>query len=202
MLRIPSLNQEAPPAAPATIEQTFARAAEKRRRLIYLAIPGSIGLGLLIAILYVGVRVVSARRHVQPKAPVKQAAIVVPTVNVPPAPVASPVEKPAEKPVEKVEKKIKPEPPPVKPKPSGSAPLVLITPRTGETYLQLAALSPQSTLKYLDELRQDDLEPSVAPGPSPGLLRVVVGPFPDSASLARAKEHLNASKLEWIVRAY
>ncbi|HYL74976.1 MAG TPA: SPOR domain-containing protein [Bryobacteraceae bacterium] len=188
MLRIPSLNQEAP-AKPATIEETFAQAAEKRRRLIYLAIPGSIGLGLLLAILYVGVRVVSARRHAPPQAPVKQAAVVVPTVNAPPAVLPPPVEKPAAK----VEKK---------PKPSSSAPLVLITPRTGETYLQLAALSPQSTLKYLDELRQDNLEPSVAPGPSPGLLRVVVGPFPDSASLARAKEHLNASKLEWIIRSY
>ncbi len=202
MLRIPSLNQEAPPAKPATIEETFAQAAEKRRRTIYLAIPGSIGLGLLLAILYVGVRVVSARRHSHPAAPVKQAAIIVPTVSAPPAHLPPPAEKPVEKPVAKVEKKAKPEPPPPKPKPTGSAPLVLITPRTGETYLQLAALSPQSTLKYLDELRQDNLEPSVAPGPSPGLLRVVVGPFPDSASLARAKEHLNASKLEWIVRSY
>jgi cell division septation protein DedD len=200
MLRIPSLNQEAPPAKPATIEETFAQATEKRRRMIYLAIPGSIGLGLLLAILYVGVRVVSARRHAQPSAPVKQAAIVVPTVNAPPAHLPPPAEKPIEKPVAKVEKKTKPEP--AAPKPTGSAPLVLITPRTGETYLQLAALSPQATLKYLDELRQDNLEPCVAPGPSPGLLRVVVGPFPDSASLARAKEHLNTSKLEWIVRSY
>ena|SRR5579864_832191 len=196
MLRIPSLNQEAPPAKPATIEETFAHAAEKRRRMIYLAIPGSIGLGLLLAILYVGVRVVSARRHAHPAAPVKQAAMVVPTVNAPPASPPPPVEKPIEKRVEKVEKVEK------KTKPAGSAPLVLITPRTGETYLQLAALSPQATLKYLDELRQDNLEPCVAPGPSPGLLRVVVGPFPDSASLARAKEHLNTSKLEWIVRSY
>lgn len=199
MLRIPSLNQEAPPATPATIQETFAHAAEKRRRMIYLAIPGSIGLGLLLAILYVGVRVVSARRHAHPAAPVKQAAIIVPTVSAPPAHLPP---APVEKPVAKVETKTKPEPPSPKPKPTGSAPLVLITPRTGETYLQLAALSPQSTLKYLDELRQDNLEPSVAPGPSPGLLRVVVGPFPDSASLARAKEHLNASKLEWIVRSY
>ena len=93
MLRIPSLDQETP-AKPGTIEETFAQATEKRRRMIYLAIPGSIGLGLLIAILYVGVRVVSARRHAHPAAPVKQAAIVVPTVNAPPAHHPPPVEKP------------------------------------------------------------------------------------------------------------
>ncbi|HEV2688196.1 MAG TPA: SPOR domain-containing protein, partial [Bryobacteraceae bacterium] len=81
--------------------------------------------------------------------------------------------------------------------------LTLITPRSGETYLQLAALSPTTVLKYLDELRANQLEPSVAPGPNGSILvRVVVGPFPDQASLTRAKDHLNASKLEWIIRSY
>jgi cell division septation protein DedD len=78
----------------------------------------------------------------------------------------------------------------------------LITPRPGETYLQLAALVPRTVLRYLDELRADDLEPCVAPGPTPELLRVLVGPFPDKDSLTKAKAKLDAQKIVWLVRSY
>jgi len=81
-------------------------------------------------------------------------------------------------------------------------PLTLITPRAGEIYLQLAALVPHTVLRYLDELHAQDLEPCVAPGPTPELLRVLVGPFPDKESLAKAKAKLDAEKMAWIVRAY
>jgi len=195
MIRIPSLGQDSPgqpPTVPGSIEDTFAKAAEKRRRITYLAIPAMIGAGLLIAVIYIGVRVMSAKPHT---APVQtHAAIVIPPAT---TPVIAPPPSPPEvaKPERVVEKKAEP----VR---AGNAPLTLITPRVGETYLQLAAVGPSTILRYLDELRQSDLEPSVAPGPTHGLLRVVVGPFPDASSLSRAKARLDAAKIDWIIRAY
>jgi hypothetical protein len=202
MIRIPSLGQdhpEQPPTVPGSIEDTFAKAAEKRRRITYLAIPAIIAAGLLIAVIYIGVRVMSAKPHT---APVQTHAVIV----IPPAgaPAITPPANPPEvakkervvaKPERVAEKKDKP----VR---AGNAPLTLITPQAGETYLQLAAVGPSTVLRYLDELRQSDLEPSVAPGPTPGLLRVVVGPFPDASSLSRAKARLDAVKIVWIIRAY
>jgi len=226
MLRLPSLNIEHS-TEPATIEDTFARATLKRRRMVYLAIPGSIALGLLLAVLYVGGRVVSGRRHAAPAPVQQQAAIVIPPtqaatparalppppqveksapkVEAKPAPVsAPPVVKPVEKPVVKpAAKNEPPPPPPVKHARASDSPLNLITPHHGETYLQLAALTPQTVLKFVDELRANELSPSVAPGPeNSGLVRVVVGPFADTAALAKAKEALNNFHLEWIIRPY
>ncbi|HEV2688826.1 MAG TPA: hypothetical protein VGV35_09735, partial [Bryobacteraceae bacterium] len=153
MLRIPSLNLETR-TQPATIEETFARATQKRRRLVYMAIPGTIGLGLLVAVVYVGGRVVSGRSRTP--APVKQAAVVVPPANLP-RPVEQPPAKVETKPkIEnkgRVEDTVKAEnqvktPPPPKPVSPGkplqaantantaNTALTLITPRPGETYLQ------------------------------------------------------------------
>ncbi len=58
-------------------------------------------------------------------------------------------------------------------------------------------------LSYVDDLRKLNLEAVVvAPGPSPELLRVLVGPFADSESLDRAKARLETAGRRYLVRVY
>jgi len=229
MLRLPSLNLEKPTTEtavkPGTIEEAFAQATERRRRMVNMAIPASIAIGLLVAVVYLGMRIVSARHHVAAATPVKQAAVTAPvSIPVPPqvdsasrgnkvleaAATKAALPEPkdpattqaAPAPVVEVAAKT-PSPAPGKPVRKSDGSLSLITPQHGETYLQLAALTPETVLKYSDELRAQQLEPSIAPGPVDSkLVRVLVGPFPDAASLAAAKDRLNTSKIEWIIRAY
>jgi len=229
MLRLPSLNLEKPTTEtavkPGTIEEAFAQATERRRRMVNMAIPASIAIGLLVAVVYLGMRIVSARHHVAAATPVKQAAVTAPvSIPVPPqvdsasrgnkvleaastkAALSEPKDpattQAAPAPVVEVAAKT-PSPAPGKPVRKSDGSLSLITPQHGETYLQLAALTPETVLKYSDELRAQQLEPSIAPGPVDSkLVRVLVGPFPDAASLAAAKDRLNTSKIEWIIRAY
>jgi len=227
MLRLPSLNLEKPTTEtavkPGTIEEAFAQATERRRRMVNMAIPASIAIGLLVAVVYLGMRIVSARHHVAAATPVKQAAVTAPvSIPVPPQvdsasrgnKVLEAAATKAALPEPKDPATTQTAPAPVAAKTPGPAPagkpvrksdgsLSLITPQHGETYLQLAALTPETVLKYSDELRAQQLEPSIAPGPVDSkLVRVLVGPFPDAASLAAAKDRLNTSKIEWIIRAY
>jgi len=216
-----------------SIEDAFAKAADKRKRITYLAIPITLGVGLLVAMVYIGGRIGSAKPRVAAPA-VASAPITVPPPPAPaetakseppkpspfvaadPKPDASkgpavPAKVPETKTPEVKNTVAKatpaalptvPVPVPSKPAVHSDAPLTLITPRPGETYLQLAALVPHTVLRYLDELRAEDLAPCVAPGPTPDLLRVLVGPFPDKESLAKAKAKLDAEKMIWIVRSY
>jgi cell division septation protein DedD len=196
--------------------------------MVNMAIPASIAIGLLVAVVYLGMRIVSARHHAAAAPPAKQAAVTAPVSISPPTPVESaskeskakaeeaaatkaavPAPKDpattqaAQAPVPAVAAKTPGPAPAVKPVRKSDGSLSLITPQHGETYLQLAALTPETVLKYSDELRAQQLEPSIAPGPVDSkLVRVLVGPFPDAVSLAAAKERLNASKIEWIIRAY
>lgn len=217
-----SLLGEDPASPQPSIEQVFAKAAERRKRITYLAIPVTIGVGLLVAIIYIGGRMVTAKPHapapvvtasvpaaVPAPAPVEPAKVDPPKTQ-PPSPQAP--AKPAveaAKPTLDVKKQdapiakvVPPATPAPKPAAHKNAPLTLITPRAGETYLQLAAFTPRTILTYLDGLRAGGLEPSVAPGPTPDILRVLVGPFPDSEALSKAKARLDAEKIEWIIRAY
>jgi len=194
MMRLSSLWQEtleqAPPSqAPPSIQDAFAKAAEKRKRIMYLAIPITIGLGLFVAVVYVGGRIIIAKRHA---APVAAASIDVQPPAVPSAKAEH------VKPVTPVRK---PTLPP-RTNSGGNNQLTLITPRQGETYLQLAAIVPTTVSKYLNELQQADLQLCIAPGPTPDLVRVLVGPFPDADSLNRAKARLDAAKIVWLLRTY
>ena len=206
MLRMPSLNLDKSdpetPAKPPTLEETFAQAVEKRRRRVYMAIPASIGIGLVVAVVYLGMRIVSGRQHVAAGPPVKQVAASAP-VNVPPLPRVSPSPQETKADTKPSAPKLTTPVPVAKPPRNSDGSLSLITPQHGEIYLQLAALTPDTVLRYSDELRAQQLEPSIAPGPvDTKLVRVLVGPFPDKASLQAAKDHLTASKIEWIIRSY
>jgi len=57
-------------------------------------------------------------------------------------------------------------------------------------------------LTYVDNLRMANLEAVIAPGPTPDLLRVLVGPFTDRDAMDKAQAQLQASGKSPIVRSY
>jgi len=152
------------------------------KRIVSLWIPAILGLGLLTAFAYVGVRIAAGKPQVQavssPATPAP-AKIQVP-VDVPPAPAPKPV----------------PQPNVI------AANFTVITPQPGERYLQVGAVSPHMVLTYIDHLRIVNLDAVIAPGPTPDLLRVLVGPFPDRDSMDKAKAILEASGRSPIIRSY
>ena len=170
-------NQQAPaPDAPA-------KSVDWKKRIASVWIPAILGLGLITAFAYVGVRIVAGKPQVQPtaspakiEAPANKAPVNVPTQAAP---------KPA------------PKLPNVEPKP-----FTLVTPQPGERYLQVAAVTPHMVLTYVDTLRKVSLEAVVAPGPTPDLLRILVGPFSDQNSMDQAKALLEAAGKSPIIRSY
>jgi cell division septation protein DedD len=152
------------------------------KRIVSLWIPAILGLGLLTAFAYVGVRIAAGKPQVQPvSSPASPApAKIEVLVNVPPAPAPKPA-----------------------PKPNVIATnFTVITPQPGERYLQVAAVSPHMVLTYVDNLRIANLDAVIAPGPTPDLLRVLVGPFADRDSMDKAKAQLELAGRSPIVRNY
>ncbi len=78
----------------------------------------------------------------------------------------------------------------------------IITPKHGEKYLQLAALGPHGTVKFVPELRASGFNPRVAPGPESSIYRIVVGPFPDQSSLEKQRDALEAAGITSMLRVY
>jgi len=78
----------------------------------------------------------------------------------------------------------------------------LIAPRHGDRYLQIAAISASAAQKFLAGLGHYNLRASVAPGPHDGLVRVVIGPFPDRESVAAAKAQIESKWPDCFVRLY
>ncbi len=171
-------------------------------------IPATICLGLLIATVYLGARILTARSHpaapvqaamartVQSKPvqtrPVTPAAPVIAAATVPAAivPTAPP------KPEEMVQPKAG------APKLATDGQFPMIDPQPGERYIQVSALTEEAAERYVRQLRQAKLEPHVAPGPRPELLRVLIGPFADQDALARTKSDLERAGITNFVRKY
>jgi cell division septation protein DedD len=159
-----------------------------KKRLASTWIPATLGLGLLMAFAYVGVRIVAGKPPVQSTNPSDSPMPI--TMDAPPVSVPSaPPQKPAST--------LKPAPAPVV-----NANFTVVTPQPGERYLQVAAVTPHMVLIYVDNLRIANLEAVIAPGPTPDLLRVLVGPFADRDSLDKAKAQLEASGKSPIIRIY
>lgn len=181
-----------------------------------LWIPAILGIGLLIAAVYLGARIFTANhRTVVPrtalaKAPVSPKAVALPPVAAAKAlqvPQVSEVPaKPAPPaPAPQVASSPKTEPaaaPPPTPEPVSLADIPTITPKAGERYIQVGALDEVLTRRYLPQLRQEKLEPHVAPGPSPDLLRILIGPFPDRDALNATKTELDKAGIANFVRKY
>ena len=154
-----------------------------KKRIASVWIPATLGLGLIMAFAYVGVRIVAGKSQVQP--PASPAKIETPAikarVNLPTQAPPKPAPKPAN-----VEAKA----------------FTLVTPQPGERYLQIAAVTPHMVLTYVDTLRKVNLDAVVAPGPTPDLLRILVGPFSNQNSMDQAKAQLEAAGKSPIIRSY
>jgi cell division septation protein DedD len=166
-------------------------AAQKRdwkKRIATVWIPAILAVGLLTSFSYLGVRIAAAKSQAKTVVPVARTAV-------PPTPAV-------------VHEAVKPEPelPTPKPQPKAIAEqtnFMIIVPQSGEKYIQLAAITPHMVLSYVDDLRKLDLQPIVvAPGPTPELLRILVGPFADRESLEKAKATLETAKRAYLVRVY
>ena len=180
-----------------------ANAEEHKKRVPLVWIPVTLGIGLLIAAIYLGARIVTAHKDAKPA--VVSAAITPPVVA--PTPVKPPVntEAPAT-------------PQPISPQLSDAASpagipakaaeqasddsIPMISPHTGERYIQVGALDAEATRRFIKRLRGKNLEPQVAPGPKPELLRVLIGPFDNREALDEKKAQIENEGMDNFVRKY
>jgi hypothetical protein len=101
-----------------------------------------------------------------------------------------------------------PTPPPSDPAPAPAQPVKAtaiwnpVDPRPGESYLQLAAMGPLATKDYLQELAAKGVHPSIAPGPTEGIYRIVMGPYPSTTALDQARQALESAGAKPMVRTY
>jgi cell division septation protein DedD len=164
-----------------------------------LWIPVTLCVGLLIAAIYLGGRILAVHSHAI--APV-EAAVVQPQLvqakPAVPAPVAPPVVGAKPEPKPETPSQPKAEAPAL----SRGEPVPMITPKAGERYIQVGALDLEATRRYIGVLRQAKLEPHVAEGPKPELLRVLIGPFADNDSLVATKNGLDTAGIENFIRQY
>lgn len=177
--------------------------AEMLRKRVYMGFAGIVAVGLAVAGLYIG-----GRLFARPK-PLPQPLVAATVAHSAPQPVApkpSPLQ--AAVPV-RAEAAAKPAPAqnaPVLNAPVPNAPAqglpALIDPKAGERYLQLAALPPDYTTRYVKELEAKGIQASVAPGPSENVFRVVLGPFADRSDLVRQREILDAAGIQSMERIY
>jgi cell division septation protein DedD len=186
----------------------------QKKRVPLLSIPVTISVGLLIAAGYLGSRIVTAHR------PVKATVVTV----APPVPInprvaepvsAKPSVQPDVKPVAVVETAPKSAPKTERPgpKPASVQPiqpvaddgvLPMITPQPHQRYIQVGALvaEAEATHRFVNRLRSENLDPHVAPGPTPVLMRVLIGPFESGDALKEKKAQLEAEGIDTFVREY
>jgi cell division septation protein DedD len=182
-------------------------AVKDKKRIPLVWIPATLTIGLLIAAVYLGGRIVAAHR------PAKAVARVTNNVRrtAPSQPaVAQPVAAPSVVPPAVVAPALEPE---IKPEPSVKAAspaatvatdnaVPTITPHDGERYIQLGAFNVEATRRFVQHLRSEKLEPRVAPGPRPEIMRVLIGPFDNLDALKQRKAQLQTEGFDTFVRAY
>jgi hypothetical protein len=78
----------------------------------------------------------------------------------------------------------------------------LLVPQPGERYLQIIAVNSRFAPRVLADLQRSNADVHVAPGPREGLVRLLVGPYPDRESLERAKVQIQAQHPDCFVRIY
>ncbi len=195
-------------------DKTLLPFEDRKKRLLWIWIPVVIGLGLLVAAGYVGGRILTkpqASSEPSVAAPVAQTATAAPVTSsnstsqseiTPVAPaVSSAASADPAKPTPS-NSQAAPDPKGVDPKGLDPKGLDVITPQPGERYIQISALNTEAARRYVNELRNGPLEPHLAPGPTPTLLRVLIGPFKDAASLSSTRSDLLAAGIDCFVREY
>lgn len=176
---------------------------EHKKRMPLIWIPATLGVGLLIAAVYLGGRIVKARPsgrsemvNVLPPASLKAPIEIQKATPPPPAKTAPATEQPATAPARKA---ATPEPLTVV-TPGDDIPM--IQPQAGERYIQVGALNQEATRRFVERLRNEKLEPHVAPGPKPELMRVLIGPFDNRDSLNEKKAQLANEGIDTFIRQY
>ena len=181
------------PAQPGAAAQVPLPAAAPKKNIQLIWISFTLCAGLLTATGYVGSRILTAKSNAATPPPVTRAA---PRVSV-----AAPPTEQATPPQEREQATPSPVVAPAAATVAADD-WSLIEPQPGERYIQLAAVNPESARRYSGDLRRYNLAPRLAPGPAPGVLRVVIGPFPDDTSLHTAKAQLEVSGIEHFIRTY
>jgi cell division septation protein DedD len=174
-------------------QEAAANTEEHKKRIPLVWIPATLGVGLLIAVIYLGGRIVKA--HPQASETVHPAVSVSPPVK--------PTVRPA------VSEPAPPPPPPptaVSPEPltvvTPDDGIPMISPHAGEMYIQVGALNAEATRRFVQHLRDEKLEPHVATGPAPELMRVLIGPFDNRDVLNERKAQLEIEGIATFVRQY
>jgi cell division septation protein DedD len=85
---------------------------------------------------------------------------------------------------------------------TATGPVPVIEPRAGELYIQLGALNQEATNHFVQHLRGKKLEPRVAAGPRPEIMRVLIGPFDNYDAVNQRKAQLQAEGFDTFVRRY
>jgi cell division septation protein DedD len=168
---------------------------EQKKRLPLLWIPATLGVGLLIAAVYLGGRIATPRPPAKPEMVQPAAKPPVP-LEPPPAQAQATVPEAASPPTQKLEAA---EPLTVV-APGDDIPL--IAPQPGERYIQVGALDQEATRRFVQRLRRENLDPHVAPGPKPELMRVLIGPFDHRDALSARKTQLESEGIATFVREY
>lgn len=181
-----------------------------KARIHLLWIPATLSIGLLIAAIYLGARILAARAHSKPavvQIVAPKPAIAIAKTEVKPEVKAAtpPPTDPGAQATTKTDSP-KPEQQFVGPKlPETATPvdgIPMITPHVGERYIQVGALNAEATRRFIQRLRKENLEPHVAPGPKPELLRVLIGPFDNQDVLSEKKAQLQTEGIDTFVRKY
>jgi cell division septation protein DedD len=163
-----------------------ANTAQNQAKRVFIGIAATITVGLGLAGWYLGGRIFASEK-VHAAAITKPATAPVIATTVEATPVVEPVTVTAET-----------------PKPTADSPTAwnTVDPQSGELYLQLAAMGPNSTNEYLKMLDAKGIHPRIAPGPSDNLHRLVIGPYPDKAALEKEQLELQAARIQFIARRY
>ncbi len=179
---------------------------EVKKRIPLVWIPITLGIGLLIAALYLRGRIVAAHPPAKPEVvhlaapatvPVPQKAAQEPAQAPPhePAP-------PSAAPTETATTTKEPAAVDVPAIDDAADDIPMIAPHPGEHYIQIGALNGEATRHFIQRLRNQNLNPHVAPGPTPELLRVLIGPFDDRDALNAEKAQLESKGIPTFVRQY
>jgi cell division septation protein DedD len=178
--------------------------SNEKKPIPMVSIPAIISIGLVIAAAYLVTRIVTAHRPAPAPRPSASAMVKPPSA---PAPVPS-AKVPADIPVAKATAVIKTEAKPaeqlkdVSKAVAAEDAIPMITPKTGERYIQIAALDDEATRRFVRKLRNEKIEPHVAPASKPELLRILIGPFENRDALNAEKAQLEHEGMQTFVRQY
>jgi cell division septation protein DedD len=187
-------------------------AEELKKRIPMVWIPATLVVGLLIAAIYLGGRIAKARPNVKPEVvQLAKQAPVAPAVSAAPASVEPVAGSEPAPPTEPAKTSSTIESPATPTKSASAEPLTvvtaddgipMITPQTGQRYIQVGALNHEATRRFVQHLRSEKLDPHVAEGPTPDLMRVLIGPFDDRDALNERKAQLETEGIDTFVREY